>query len=104
MHHGSGGNCSVLKAKVNPSQRSTEHNHEAWVIIGRKNGSVKTGYCMHLHCMTGYVNIVHMLMLFIYIFHRLEEVCSHVVTLLFNIEAANRLGYTRPSSTSLPCQ
>ena len=32
------------------------------------------------------------------------EVCSHVAGLLFKIEAANRLGHTRPSVTSLPCQ
>ena len=34
----------------------------------------------------------------------LGEVCSHVAALLFKVEAANRMGYTRPSRTSLPCQ
>ena len=36
--------------------------------------------------------------------YRLGEVCSHVAPLPFKIEAACRLGYTKPSSTSLPCQ
>ena len=31
------------------------------------------------------------------------EVCSHVASLLFKVEAACRLGYNRPTCTSLPC-
>ena len=37
--------CSILKAKVNPSQRAADSNHESWVILNRDAGSVKTGHC-----------------------------------------------------------
>ena len=36
--------------------------------------------------------------------HRLGKVCSHVAALLFKIEAACKLGYAKPSCTSLPCE
>ena len=38
------------------------------------------------------------------IYHSLGEVCSHVAALLFKVEAACRLGYNKPSCTSLPCK
>ena len=34
----------------------------------------------------------------------LGEACSHVATLLFNLEAACRLGYSNPSRISLLCR
>ena len=37
-------------------------------------------------------------------FPSLGEVCSPVVAILFKIEAACRLGYNRPSCTSMPCK
>ena len=42
--------------------------------------------------------------LFIMLFcFRLGESCSHVAALLFKVEAAVRLGYTRRACTELPC-
>ena len=35
---------------------------------------------------------------------RLSEACSHIAALLFKIEAAVRLGYTKKTCTELPCQ
>ena len=43
----------VLKAMVNPSQRSAENAHEAWVIINTVDSSIKTAHCK---CMAGLVN------------------------------------------------
>lgn len=37
-------------------------------------------------------------------FPSLGEVCSHVAAVLFKIEAAFRVGYTKPSCTSMPCK
>ena len=34
---------------------------------------------------------------------RRGEVCSHVAAVLFKVETACRLGYTKPTCTSLPC-
>ena len=34
---------------------------------------------------------------------RRGEVCSHVAAVLFKVEAACRLGYNKPTCTSLPC-
>lgn len=44
------GNLSILKAKVNPSQKSPENSHEPWVIISTQDGSVVTAHCT---CMAG---------------------------------------------------
>ena len=44
------GNLSVMKAKVNPSQKSPENSHEPWVIINTQDGSVVTAHCT---CMAG---------------------------------------------------
>lgn len=41
--------CVLLKAKVNPSQRTPENAHEAW-IIARKDGLI---VCAHCTCMAG---------------------------------------------------
>ena len=41
--------CVVLKAKVNPSQRSPDNAHEAWVIA-RIGGDI---LCAHCTCMAG---------------------------------------------------
>ena len=42
----------ILKAKVNPSQKCADdaHIHEAWVMIHKDTGSVRTGHCT---CMAG---------------------------------------------------
>ena len=40
----------ILTAKVNPSQKAAEQAHQAWVVLCRDNGSVKTAHCM---CMAG---------------------------------------------------
>ena len=44
------GDFGVLKAKVNPSQRSAENCQEAWVALSMSDGSVKTAHCT---CMAG---------------------------------------------------
>ena len=36
---------AVLKAKVNPSQKSPTTTHEAWVAIHKGNGQILTGHC-----------------------------------------------------------
>ena len=36
---------AVLKAKVNPNQKSPTTTHEAWVVIHKGNGQVLTGHC-----------------------------------------------------------
>ena len=41
--------CVVLKAKINPSQRSPDNAHEAWVI-SRVDGNI---LCAHCTCMAG---------------------------------------------------
>ncbi len=43
-----------MKAMVNPSQKSAEKAHEAWVIIRITDSSVKTAHCK---CMAGLVNL-----------------------------------------------
>lgn len=40
----------ILKARVNPSQKAADQNHEAWVIISKENGMIKTAHCK---CMAG---------------------------------------------------
>ena len=44
------GDFGVLKAKVNPSQRSADNCQEAWVALSMSDGSVKTA---HWTCMAG---------------------------------------------------
>jgi len=41
--------CVILKAKVNPSQRSPDNAHEAW-IIARIDGQIVSAHCT---CMAG---------------------------------------------------
>ena len=41
---------AVLRAKVNPSQKSPSNPHEAWVIVKKENGTIMTGHCT---CMAG---------------------------------------------------
>ena len=99
-----------LKAKVNPSQKSATNPH---IIIwsmdndSQRYWSVKTGHCT---CMAGWVRLFYyfflpMIMWYVsYIWNfRRGEVCSHVAAVLFEVETACRLGYTKPSCTSLPC-
>ena len=42
----------ILKAKVNPSQKSATdaHIYEAWIMVHKDSGSVRTGHCT---CMAG---------------------------------------------------
>lgn len=44
------GKVAVLKADVNPSQKSANEPHSAWVVLNRESGSVMTGHCT---CMAG---------------------------------------------------
>ena len=44
------GDFGVLKAKVNPSQRSAENCQEAWVAVFMNDSSIKTAHCT---CMAG---------------------------------------------------
>ena len=44
-----GGRCVLLKAKVNPSQRSPDDAQQAW-IIAKHNGEVVSAHCT---CMAG---------------------------------------------------
>ena len=99
-HLSTSGHYSIFKANVNPSQSSPDSYHEACVAC-EENGSVKTGHCTW---MAGYVHFCCMCSKHCIISSSLGEVCSHVAALLFKIDAANRLGYTRLSKTSLPCQ
>ncbi len=48
----SNSNFSILKAKINPSQKAPDQNHEAWVIVAKDSGEIKTAHCI---CMAGYV-------------------------------------------------
>jgi len=92
---------AVLKAEINPSQRSQDKPHSAWVTLLKENGSVVTGHCT---CMAGYVSNFLCTDSLIYNYPiRRGEVCSHVAAILFKVEAACRLGYTKPSCTSEPC-
>ena len=36
----------VLTATVNPSQKAADKGHQAWVVLSRSDGSVKTAHCM----------------------------------------------------------
>ena len=49
VYHLSCAGHSILKAKVNPSQRTADNKHEAWVLL-EWSGTVITGHCM---CMAG---------------------------------------------------
>ena len=49
VHHLSRAGHSVLKAKVNPSQRTADNNHEAWALL-KHSGTVITGHCT---CLAG---------------------------------------------------
>uniref|UniRef100_A0A1X7U845 SWIM-type domain-containing protein n=2 Tax=Amphimedon queenslandica TaxID=400682 RepID=A0A1X7U845_AMPQE len=73
--------CSILKAKVNPSQSPPEKAHICWVAA-KITGDII--FC-HCTCMAG-----------------LGEGCSHSAAILFKIESAVKNGYT--ASTSTVCQ
>ncbi|XP_001624269.3 LOW QUALITY PROTEIN: uncharacterized protein LOC5503168 [Nematostella vectensis] len=74
----------VLIAKVLHSQRLSEDALRPWVAI-KKDGTVSM--CAHCNCMAG-----------------IGESCSHIGALLFKIEAAVRLGYTKEAAcTSKAC-
>uniref|UniRef100_A0A1X7VAJ5 SWIM-type domain-containing protein n=1 Tax=Amphimedon queenslandica TaxID=400682 RepID=A0A1X7VAJ5_AMPQE len=72
----------VLKAKVRPSQRTTNF-HQTWTAVKKEDGTILTGHCT---CMAG-----------------CGEVCSHVAAILFKVEACIRLGIAAKTCTSLPC-
>ena len=44
------GDIAILKAKVNPSQKSPDQNHEAWAAVCKQNGCIRTAHCT---CMAG---------------------------------------------------
>ncbi|XP_019861952.1 PREDICTED: uncharacterized protein LOC109590481 [Amphimedon queenslandica] len=70
----------LLKALVNPSQKSPDKANSAWVIT-KPDGTIICGHCT---CMAG-----------------LGESCSHVAAVLFKVECAVRLGHT--SVTAQKC-
>jgi len=72
-----------LSAKVIPSQRVSKKPYDAWVCVDG-NGTVK---CAHCTCMAG-----------------LGQVCVHIAAVLFKVEAAVKLGFTKRSSTSEACK
>jgi len=99
----------ILKAKVNPSQKSATdaHIYESWIMIHKDTGSVKTGHCT---CMAGWVWLLlnfDLLMIMWYASciwnFRRGEVCCQVAAVLFKVGTAYRLGYNKSSFTSLPC-
>ncbi len=47
-HYGvSSSKFSILKAKVNPSQKAADQNHEAWVVISKESGMVNWSLQMY---------------------------------------------------------
>ena len=73
----------ILKDEVKPSQRLNENPHLPWVSINLRRTSVETA---HFTCMAG-----------------LGESCSHIVALLFKLEAAARAGFTKKACTDVAC-
>jgi len=47
VYHLSRAGYDVLKAKVNPSQKSADRSHEAWILL-EHNGKVITGNCTYM--------------------------------------------------------
>ena len=45
FYHECSSKVAILKAEVNPSQKSPDQPHKAWVIVSQKDGSVMTGHC-----------------------------------------------------------
>ena len=76
-------NFLILKAAVMPSQRINEEPHIPWVAINLVGNTVAAAHCT---CMAG-----------------LGVSCSHVAALLFTIEAAVRVGFTRTACTEKAC-
>ena len=58
-------NC-LLKALVNPSQRTSEKPHLPWVAIEKSSGSILTAHCT---CMAGYA------VYFIYVDPSYDVIC-----------------------------
>jgi hypothetical protein len=75
-------NC-ILKAKVRPSQKMNEQPYVEWVGLHATTGNVINGHCT---CMT-----------------RLGEICSHIVAVLFKVEAFHRVELGKASCTFLLC-
>ena len=73
----------LLKTRCRPSQRMNDAPHKLWICVNKKDGKILRSYCT---CMAG-----------------MSETCNHVAATLFRLEAAVRLGLTRPSSTSTVC-
>ncbi|KAJ8050601.1 hypothetical protein HOLleu_03864 [Holothuria leucospilota] len=65
------------------SQRLNEEPLQPW-IAANVDGSIICGHC---NCMVG-----------------LGKSCSHIGAVLFKIEAAVRLGYTKAACTDMPCK
>ena len=77
-------NFVIMKADVTPSQRINDHPHTPWIAINATTTNVINAHCT---CMAG-----------------LGESCSHIGALLFKIEAAVRIIYTRKTCTEEACQ
>lgn len=76
---------AIFKAEVTPSQRINDECHTPWVALSMKD-TVHV-IAAHCSCMAG-----------------LGESCSHIGALLFKMEAAVRLGYTKKACTSEACK
>ncbi|XP_066924725.1 uncharacterized protein [Clytia hemisphaerica] len=72
---------TLMTAEIRPSYKTSEKTRSAWVLM-KNNGSVVYGHCK---CMAG-----------------LDETCSHVGAILYKMEAAVRIGFTKVTPTDLP--
>ena len=71
----------IVTARVTHSQRISETLVQAWLAVEQ----VRVVFCAHCTCMAG-----------------LGEVCSHIVSIFFTVDANTRLKQST-SCTSLPC-
>ncbi|XP_045180321.2 uncharacterized protein LOC123539668 [Mercenaria mercenaria] len=74
---------TLLKAFVKPSQKLNDEHYNPWVAVSN-NGQISAAHC---NCMAG-----------------LAESCSHIAAVLFKVEAAVRLGYTKTACTDELCK
>ena len=97
VYHFAIDNYSILQAKVNPGQRAAESNHDAWVILNRDTGSLKTGHCT---CMAGQVVIsCRLLLLAVWVKSAaMQQICYLRLTLLTEWITLNHLEHLHHAS------
>lgn len=72
----------IMKAKVNPSQKSPEESHTAWVIIHRATAEIKTAHC---NCKAGLVIRIYCFLvsgyfcIFTQVGRGMQSCCSSVI-------------------------